>query len=97
MHPNYLASEAEAYTKKILDILAEEAKVPTNIVTPKPDVTEISDPFPMPSKYQKWEYISIPDTEDENDLNDRGQEGWELVSVANVDPGRLCYFKRPVK
>jgi hypothetical protein len=39
----------------------------------------------------KWEYLMIAE-QDAGDLNELGEQGWELVSVSN---GQF-YFKRPV-
>ena len=46
----------------------------------------------------KWEYLVIQlprQIEDAKaELNFRGQDGWELISVVSDDSGRVAYFKR---
>lgn len=45
---------------------------------------------------QEWEY-KIAESLDESDLNELGEDGWELVAVTSNDSGSplYFYFKRP--
>lgn len=40
----------------------------------------------------KWDYYV---TENENNLNLLGQQGWELVTVLQSENGQRFYFKKP--
>ena len=46
---------------------------------------------------QKWEYLLIKTPFDWDDVNELGNEGWELVSAVQ-DPGYniTLFFKRPI-
>lgn len=45
---------------------------------------------------KKWEYRTEYDGFDEVNLNEVGQEGWELVAVVYADDDNMFYFKRPL-
>ena len=50
---------------------------------------------------QKWEYNAMPigpklgAKEARETLNERGEEGWEVVAVLKSDPFDLVILKRP--
>ena len=43
----------------------------------------------------KYEYLTDDNIEYEYELNERGKEGWELVSVTGVFQ-KTYYFRRPL-
>ncbi len=52
----------------------------------------------MERSEQHWEYLALTAVVELNDdrLNQRGAEGWELVSAVPLRSGQLYYvFKRP--
>lgn len=44
----------------------------------------------------KWRYISGYNLSDEQ-LNDAGELGWELVSVCQISGDAVFHFKRPIE
>jgi hypothetical protein len=53
-----------------------------------------------PATATKWEYFVMLDTYTEAGgryavLNQKGNEGWELVAVTSLGNQTYCYFKRP--
>jgi hypothetical protein len=46
---------------------------------------------------QKWEYRRVP-SPDENEMDELGKKGWELVAVTTDEAGATvyAYFKRPL-
>lgn len=47
---------------------------------------------------RRWEYLmkDLHITEGEDDLDEAGRYGWELVRVTIVGEKFVCFFKRPL-
>lgn len=88
--------------KKTLEDLISRAKA-VYIVNPEPIKVEVVEEEESGSLgVQKWEhwYQCHPNPADEAEIrgyiNDRGQDGWEVVSAAAIN-GTICeYYKRPL-
>jgi len=45
---------------------------------------------------QKWEYIILSKRHDEDQLNELGERGWELVTITRISGYTSYFFKKPI-
>jgi uncharacterized protein YoxC len=92
---DFLTQQIEILQKTLDNTQTTNLQLKQQINTLQSKGANMSEPVETTQANQQWEYMSTRLTGGLNELNKRGEQGWDVVDGLKLDAGRELVLKRP--